>query len=144
MVANSTVKAFQAAEALKQVKARGVSVYQAIAENYSAAQALPKEFLPADLLVQSGLISSSDIEKVVDIKEKSAIKVGKKVLATGAMSEPVLYTALRTYSLYTQGFISCEQATGALKKCKDENITLDEALAKMGWNVPARMQWIWY
>jgi hypothetical protein len=143
MVANSTVKAFQAAEALKQVKARGVSVYQAIAENYSAAQAQPKEFLPADLLVQSGLISSSDIEKVVDVKEKSAIKVGKKVLSTGAMSEPVLYTALRTYSLYTQGFISCDQATTALKKCKDENITLDEALAKMGWNVPARMQWIW-
>jgi hypothetical protein len=55
----------------------------------------------------------------------------------------MLYTALRTFSLYSQGFISSEQAVTALKKCKNESLTLDETLAKLGWNVPARMQWIW-
>lgn len=143
MVANATVKAYQAAEALKQVRARGVSVYQAIAENYSAAQAQPKEFMPAELLVNAGLISQEALEKVVDAKEKSAIKVGKKVLATGAISEALLYSALRTYSLFSQGFISAEQATTLLGKSKSESISLDEALAQLGWTVPSRMQWIW-
>lgn len=143
MVSNNTVRAFQAAEALKQVKARSISVYQAVAEIYPQAQAEPKEFLPARLLTDAGLISQSDIERVCDTTEKSAIKVGKKVLGTGAISEAILYTALRTYSLYNQGFISAEQATTALRKSKTENLTLDETLAKLGWTVPARMQWIW-
>lgn len=143
MVSNNTVKAYQAADALKQVKARSISVYQAVAELYPATQAEPKEFLPAKLLTDAGLISQADIEKVVDVTEKSSIKVGKKVLATGAISETILYTALRTYSLYKQGFISSEQAVTALKKAKGENLTLDEALSKLGWIVPSRMQWIW-
>ena len=143
MVSNNTVKAYQAADALKQVKARNISVYQAVAELYPATQAEPKEFLPAKLLTDAGLISQADIEKVVDVTEKSSIKVGKKVLATGAISETILYTALRTYSLYKQGFISAEQAVTALKKTKSENLTLDEALSKLGWIVPSRMQWIW-
>ncbi|MBK7836361.1 MAG: hypothetical protein IPP57_21395 [Candidatus Obscuribacter sp.] len=143
MVSNNTLKAFQAAEALKNVKARSVMVYQAVAELYQQTHAEPKEFLPAKLLVEAGLISDEDIRKVADISEKSAIKVGKKVLSTGAISETILYTALRTYSLYHQGFISAEQATNCLRKCKLESLTLDETLSKLGLTVPARMQWIW-
>ncbi|MBX9940684.1 MAG: hypothetical protein K2Y32_15600 [Candidatus Obscuribacterales bacterium] len=143
MVSNGTLRAFQAADALKQVKARSISVYQAVAELYPATQAEPKEFLPAKLLTDAGLISASDLEKVIDPTEKSSIKVGKKVLSTGAISEAVLYTALRTYSLYKQGFLSAEQSVNALKKSRNENLTLDEALSKLGWIVPARMQWIW-
>lgn len=143
MVSNNTLRAFQAAEALKQVKAKQIMVYQAVAELYPMTQAEPKDFLPSQLLVNAGLISQSDIEKVVDVSEQSSIKVGKKVLATGAISESLLYTALRTCSLHKQGFISAEQATQALRKCHQESVNLDETLAKMGWIVPARMQWIW-
>ena len=143
MVANSTVKAFQAAEALRQVKYRGISVYQAVAELYPGTQLLNKDFSPANLLVDSGLIVQDELVKVCDASEKSAIKMGKKLLVAKALSEAMLYTALRTFSLYSQGFISSEQAVTALKKCKNEALTLDEVLGKLGWNVPARMQWIW-
>ena len=143
MVSNNTVKAFQAAEALRQVKYRGISVYQAVAELYPGSQALNKDFTPANLLIDSGLIVEDDLVKVCDATEKSAIKMGKKLLVAKSLSEAMLYTALRTFSLYSQGFISSEQAVTALKKCKNESLTLDETLAKLGWNVPARMQWIW-
>jgi hypothetical protein len=143
MVANSTVRAFQAAEALRQVKYRGISVYQAVAELYPGTQALNKDFAPANLLVDSGLIGQDELVKVCDASEKSAIKMGKKLLVAKALSEAMLYTALRTFSLYSQGFISSEQAVTALKKCKNESLTLDETLGKLGWNVPPRMQWIW-
>jgi hypothetical protein len=143
MVGNNTVKAFQAAEALKQVRARGISVYQAVAENYTNPTAADVQLLPAELLTNSGLISQEELEKVCDTKEPSLIKVGKKVLGTGALSEAMLYTTLRTFSLYKQGFVSGETAVNLIKKCKQENITIDDALAKVGLCLPARMQWIW-
>jgi len=143
MVGNNTVKAYQAAEALKQVKARGVSVYQAVAENYTNPLSQTKDLTPANLLIDSGLISEPDLQKVCDINEPSVIKVGKRVLATGALSESMLYTTLRTYSLYNQGFVSADMAIALLKKCMLEAITLDDALAKQGLILPARMQWIW-
>ena len=143
MVGNNTVKAYQAAEALKQVKARGVSVYQAVAENYTNPLSQTKDLTPANLLIDSGLISEPDLQKVCDINESSVIKVGKRVLATGALSESMLYTTLRTYSLYNQGFVSADMAIALLKKCMLEAITLDDALAKQGLILPARMQWIW-
>ena len=73
----------------------------------------------------------------------SSIKVGKKVLAAGVISESFLYLALRTYSLFKQGYLSADQATEALAKCREDKVSLDEALSKLDWNVPARMQWVW-
>jgi hypothetical protein len=143
MVANGTLMAYQAAEALRQVKDRQVSVYQAVAELDPPAQAPQKTVSPYALLVQSGVADEAKMSGLVDPGETSSIKVGKKVLSAGIISESFLYLALRTYSLYKQGFLSADQATKALAFCKDKNVSLDEALSKLGWFVPARMQWIW-
>lgn len=143
MVANGTLRAYQAAEALRQVKDRQVSVYQAVAELDPPAQAPQKTVSPYELLVQSGVADESKMSGIVDPGENSSIKVGKKVLAAGIISESFLYLALRTYSLYRQGFLSADQAVKALAFCKEKNVSLDEALSKLGWFVPARMQWIW-
>lgn len=143
MVANNTLKAFQAAEALKQCKEKAVSVYQAVAELDPPPMAPQKTLSPADLIVESRLADRGQVDKLVDGSETSSIKVGKKVLSAGIISEAFLYLALRTYSLYKQGFLSAEQAVRALAFCKEKNVSLDEALSKLGWFVPARMQWIW-
>lgn len=143
MVANGTLRAYQAAEALRQVKDRQVSVYQAVAELDPPAQAPQKTVSPYELLVRAGVADEEKMAGVVDPNENSSIKVGKKVLAAGIISESFLYLALRTYSLYKQGFVSADQAVKALAFCKEKNVSLDEALSKLGWFVPARMQWIW-
>ncbi|MBX3073706.1 hypothetical protein KF707_04185 [Candidatus Obscuribacterales bacterium] len=143
MVANGTLRAYQAAEALRQVKDRQVSVYQAVAELDPPAQAPQKTVSPYELLVRSGVADESKMSGIVDPSENSSIKVGKKVLGAGIISESFLYLALRTYSLYKQGFLSADQAVKALAFCKEKNVSLDEALSKLGWFVPARMQWIW-
>lgn len=143
MVANGTLKAYQAAEALRQVKDRSVSVYQAVAELDPPVQVPQKTISPRELLVRSGVASESQVAGLIDDSESSAIKVGKKVLSAGIISEAFLYLALRTYSLYKQGFLSADQAVRALAFCKEKNVSLDEALSKLGMFVPARMQWIW-
>jgi hypothetical protein len=143
MVANGTCRAFQAAEALKNVKEQNVSVYQAVAELKPPPQMPQKEISPFELVVNSGLAPQETVETLVSPNEPSAIKVGKKVLAAGIISESFLYLALRTYSLYKQGFLSADQAVDALAVCREDNISLDEALSRLGWFVPARMQWIW-
>ncbi len=143
MVASGTLKAFQAAEALKAVRDKGVVVYQAIAELKPPPQAPQKHISPQDLLVEAGFLDRDTINNLVSEEETSSIRVGKKVLTAGIISEAFLYLALRTYSLFRQGFLSADQAVKALSLCKTDNMSLDEVLSKQGWFVPARMQWIW-
>lgn len=143
MVGSGQIKAFQAGEALKQVRAREIVVYQALAELQPPVNAPQKELRPSDLLVESELVDCDTITGLIDPSEGSSIRVGKRVLAAGIISESFLYTALRTYSLFREGMLSADQAVTALARCKKESLGLDEALAKCGWIVPARMQWIW-
>jgi len=143
MVANSTLKAYQAGEALKNVRDRQVMVYQAVAELNPPPQAPPEKLSPSELLVRSGLADQNTIDSLGCGAEASSIRVGKKVLSAGIISESFLYLALRTYSLFRQGYLSADQTVKALAQCKEGNISLDEALAKLGWYVPARMQWVW-
>lgn len=143
MVASGNIKAFQAAEALRAVRDKGVMVYQAMAELKPPPQAPQKHISPQDLLVEAGFLDRETIQQLVTDEETSSIRVGKKVLTAGIISEAFLYLALRTYSLFRQGFLSADQATKALALCKSDNMSLDEVLSKQGWFVPARMQWIW-
>lgn len=143
MVASGNIKAFQAAEALRAVRDKGVMVYQAMAELKPPPQAPQKHISPQDLLVEAGFLDRETINQLVSEEETSSIRVGKKVLTAGIISEAFLYLALRTYSLFRQGFLSADQATKALALCKSDNMSLDEVLSKQGWFVPARMQWIW-
>ncbi len=143
MVASGNIKAFQAAEALRAVRDKGVMVYQAMAELKPPPQAPQKHISPQDLLVEAGFLDRETIQQLVTDEETSSIRVGKKVLTAGIISEAFLYLALRTYSLFRQGFLSADQATKALALCKSDNMRLDEVLSKQGWFVPARMQWIW-
>lgn len=143
MVASGNIKAFQAAEALRAVRDKGVMVYQAMAELQPPPQAPQKHISPQDLLVEAGFLDRETINQLVSQEETSSIRVGKKVLTAGIISEAFLYLALRTYSLFRQGFLSADQAVKALALCKSDNMSLDEVLSKQGWFVPARMQWIW-
>lgn len=143
MVANDSLRAFQAGQALRRARDNQVSVYQAVAELDPPVQAPQKHISPSELLVQSGLVDQDKMNELVPEELDSSIKVGKKVLAAGVISESFLYLALRTYSLFKQGYLSADQAIAALAKCREDKVSLDEALSQLGWIVPARMQWVW-
>jgi len=142
MVSNDTLRAYQSAEALKSVRVKEVSVYQAVAELQPPPQLTPPILTMAELLTQAEVATA---EQIADIApdEESSIKVGKKVLSAGLVNEATLYVALRSYSLLREGFVSNEHAVQALLFTQKSGGSLDESLLKLNLNVPARMQWIW-
>ena len=143
MVSNDTLRAYQAAEALKQVRLKEVSVYQAVAELQPPPQVTPPILSMQELLAQAEIATPEQIATVVPADEESSIKVGKKVLAAGMVNEATLYVALRCYSLLREGFVSNEQAVQALGNTQKSGGTLDETLVKLNLTLPSRMQWIW-
>jgi hypothetical protein len=98
MVSNDTLRAYQAAEALKSVRVKEVSVYQAVAELQPPPQLTPAILTMAELLEQAE-VASADQLAAISSGEESSIKVGKKVLAAGLVNEATLYVALRCIRL---------------------------------------------
>lgn len=143
MVANDTLRAYQAAEALRQVRVREVSVYQSVAELQPPPQLTPPHLKLSELLDQAGVANKAAIAQVSDATEDSSIRLGKKLLGAGLVTESMLYTALRCNSLLREGFVSNDQAVNILQYAQKAGTSIDEALVKLGFLVPSRMQWIW-
>jgi hypothetical protein len=143
MVSNDTIRAHQAAEALRSVRMKEVSVYQAVAELQPPPQLTPPNLTFCELISQSGIATADNIAAAVEVDEESSVKAGKKLLAAGLVNEVTLYTALRAYSLLREGYVSNESSVSILQYCQKNNLSVDEALVKLGMNIPSRMQWLW-
>lgn len=138
----SYLKPYQAAEALKAVKAKNVGVYQAMAELTPPPQVQQEEMRVGDLLVSAGVARREIIEQVCTEQDK-AVRVGKKLLQANVINDQMLYSVLRSQSLYKEGLLSADQTVDLLKMCVKTTLTVDEAIAKLGWTIPVRMQWSW-
>jgi hypothetical protein len=143
MVSNDTLRAYQAAEALRQVRNKEVSVYQAVAELQPPPQLTPAVLKIAELVNQAGIAGMDQIQKLGDPDEESSIRLGKKMLGAGLVNEAQLYATLRCYSLMREGFVSNDSAISVLQYTQKGAMSIDEALIKLGLLVPTRMQWIW-
>lgn len=138
----SYLKPFQAADALRQVKLKNISVYQALAELDPPAQLPPKQLRVGDLLVESGVAKREVVEKIVEEGDRP-VRVGKKMLDAKLINETMLYNVLRSQSLYKEGVLSADNTVALLRMCVKTTLGVDEALNQMGWSVPVRMQWSW-
>lgn len=140
-VASETVRAYQAAEALRRVGKDKVSVYQALAELRYGAPAPPMRL--GDLLVATEFATTQQIESALEHSTASNIKVGKVLLHAGIISEDKLFSSLRCQSLVKFGFLSDAQAIAALRQSDRNKISLDDAFSAMGLYAPTSMQWSW-
>jgi hypothetical protein len=137
------LKPFQAAEALRQVRLRDVPTYQAIAELHPPPQLPQRELRLGELIAEAGLLSREVIEKTLADTEEGAVRIGKHLITLGLLSETSLYKTLRCQSLYREGMLSADQTIALLQACKGETATIEDALHKAGWYVPARVHWSW-
>ncbi|MCC6977546.1 MAG: hypothetical protein IT343_04450 [Candidatus Melainabacteria bacterium] len=138
----SYLKPYQAAEALKNVKSKNVGVYQAMAELNPPPQVQTEMMRFGDLLVSAKVADRETIEKIAKEGDKP-VKVGKKLLDANIINDQMLYSVLRSQSLYKEGLLSADQTIELLKMCVKTTLTVDEAIAKLGWTIPIRMQWSW-
>lgn len=138
----SYLKPYQAAEALKNCKNKNIGVYQAMAELNPPPQMAAELMRFGDLLVAAKVADRTVIEKIATDGDKP-VRVGKKLLDANIINDQMLYSVLRTQSLYKEGLLSSDQAIELLKMCVKTTLTVDEAIAKLGWTIPIRMQWSW-
>jgi len=143
MVSNNSIKAYQAAEALKQVKAKKISVYQALSELNPPAHIQQPNISVNDLFVESGIVSKEIMGKITQDQAYSPVQLAKRILSAGITSEQMVYFGLRCYSLLREGYLSNTDAVAVLKHCHTNKVVLDEALPALGHVVPGRVQWIW-
>jgi len=140
----SVLKPFQAAEALKAVRAKNITHYQAMAELQPPPQVPQRVLRLGDLVVESALVQRDALEAALATgPEEKPARMGKKLLSAGLLSETTLYASLRCYSLAREGMISSDLAVQVLNACKADNLSLEEALQKFAVTPPTRMQWSW-
>ncbi|MBS1957827.1 MAG: hypothetical protein JST89_26865, partial [Cyanobacteria bacterium SZAS-4] len=143
MIASNSIKAFHAAEALKNAHARQISIYHALGELDPPALPLVPSLSFGRLLVDAGVVCAEKLCEMQAGMELNALQVAKKMLAGGYLNDKTCVLALRAYSLNAEGFVSNKAMAEILRQCLTYNLSLTEELAKRGHFVPNRMQWIW-
>ncbi len=95
------------------------------------------EILVGDLLVKAGVIERSDLADALPISLKTALPVGRILISNGSLKEQTLQAALFAQSLVRDCLLSEDIAAQALNLLHTKQITLEEALAKLGWRSEA-------
>jgi hypothetical protein len=140
MVANGTLNALQASEALRQVASKGCNIAQAVAE-LGLFKAEPSETIRlGEILKAAGVITDEDIRRAVELSSRNSALIGKMLLVTGMIDEATLHASLRCQFLLREGFLNMEQAIIALSHCQRSRISFDDALQELGLTHSTRMQ----
>lgn len=141
MVANGTLNALQASEALRQVATRGMSIAQAVAE-LGLLKSEPSDTIKlGEILKAAGVITDDDIRRAVELSSRNSALIGKMLLVTGMIDESMLHASLRCQFLLREGFLNMEQAIVALSHCQRNRVSFDDALQELGWTVNTRMNY---
>jgi hypothetical protein len=143
MITSGAIKAYQAAEALKNANLKQISIYHALGELDPPAVPPTPTLTFGQLLISSGIVHPEMMEGLMGGMELNARQLAKKALSAGYLTDKSCVTALRCYSLNSEGFVSNKQCAEILKQCATHDLNLDEQLAKGGHFVPNRMHWIW-
>ncbi|HMP53489.1 MAG TPA: hypothetical protein PKD05_18215, partial [Candidatus Melainabacteria bacterium] len=86
-----------------------------------------------DLLTQAGLLEAKSLREAMMIAKQQGLPVGRVLIMAQFISEPNLQAAVQAQSLIKDGLTEADLAIEALKRCASESVTLDQALADLGW-----------
>jgi hypothetical protein len=86
-----------------------------------------------DLLVQAGFASFEEVADALPIAAKTGLPVGRVLVGSKSISDAELQATLFAQSLLRDRLLSNDMALAALKKVRDHDLTLYEALEALGW-----------
>lgn len=96
-----------------------------------------------DLLVEAGVASREIVERAIPDATTAWGEQGAGLLNAQILNEQAVVTTLRLKALVGLGYLPKDKAVFILNYCVREQAPLEIALANLGVNVPARMQWTW-
>jgi len=90
-----------------------------------------------DLLTGAGLLKPDDLRQAMMIAKTQGLPVGRVLIMSGYMQEAHLQGAVQAQSMLKDGLIDLETALGGLRVISKSEVSLDEALSKMGYAQPS-------
>ncbi len=90
-----------------------------------------------DLLTGAGLLKPDDLRQAMMIAKSQGLPVGRVLIMSGYMQESHLQGAVQAQSMLKDGLIDLETALGGLRVISKSEVSLDEALSKMGYAQPS-------
>jgi len=89
-----------------------------------------------ELLSRAGLLRDADLNEAIQLAGETGLPVGRVLIMSGYLAEHELQSAVQAQSLMKDGLLDVALAVTALKAAAEEGITLEKALAKLGWKRP--------
>ena len=86
-----------------------------------------------DLLVQAGFASFEEVADALPIAAKTGLPVGRVLVGSKSITDSELQATLFAQSLLRDRLLSNDMALQALRKVRQEDLTLYEALEDLGW-----------
>ena len=86
------------------------------------------------LIVELGLLDNRDLGQALSIAQETSLPLGRVLVLSDLLSEKVLQGVLRCQSLFKQNLLDVELAKSALQLVAKDEISIDDALFKLGWN----------
>lgn len=84
-----------------------------------------------ELLVYADVVSSSDITEAIQVSRRLNIPIGRVLLTSGCVSEPILHATLELQPLVREGQVPLESAIKALKRVYSTGNTLKHELERL-------------
>lgn len=86
-----------------------------------------------DLLVQAGFASFEEVADALPIAAKTGLPVGRVLVGSKSITDAELQATLFAQSLLRDRLLSNDMALAALRKVRQDDVTLYEALEQLGW-----------
>lgn len=92
-----------------------------------------------DLLTAAGLLKFEELQEAAHIAKNQSLPVGRVLIMSGYLSEHLLKATLKVQSLVKDDLLDYELALKSLAMLPKDNISLEQALQRLGWTQPDSM-----
>ena len=89
-----------------------------------------------ELLIEAELVTREVLDQALGQSTQSGLPLGRILILTGALVEPLLSSALNAQVLVRDHKITREQAVQGLKSARDRQVPLEQGLAESGLQLP--------
>lgn len=140
LVADDKISGLQAADALRVVHSRQISVEQAIRELTGKHTEDQKQVTLAELLKMCGFVTDKDIQDATERVLQNPKITTQLFLSAGVLDEAILNAAMRCHYLLDKKALQIDQAIIALNYCQRSRISFDDTLEEFGWLPPPELR----
>ncbi|MBX9771753.1 MAG: hypothetical protein K2X29_10295 [Candidatus Obscuribacterales bacterium] len=140
LVADDKISGLQAADALRVVHSRHISVEQAIRELTGKHTEDQKTPTLAELLKMCGFVTEKEIQEATERALQSPKITTQLFLSAGVLDEAILNAALRCHYLLDKKALQLDQAIIAMNYCQRSRISFDDTLEEFGWLPPPELR----